>query len=106
VEYWAQSVHTELAHLGKLDKRWVVAFRPGGIKSPGARKNEGWTLERWPFVEIRKEMGKNFMDIDTAGKRIWSGLPPKPEDYLLSLSDKPMTEAPEKMFGYRVKVLP
>jgi benzil reductase ((S)-benzoin forming) len=104
VEFWAQVVQQELA-LNADENRWVVAFRPGGIKTPGAKKNEELDPERWPFATLRKEMGKDFMDIDTAGKRIWSGLPPAPGDAILSLAPN-MTTDPAKMFGSKFTYVP
>lgn len=104
VEYWAQVVHKEL-ELNPDDNRWVVAYRPGGIDTPGARRNADLPREVWPFVEVRREMHASFMDIDTAGRRFWSGLPPEPGQCLLSLSPD-MTMDKELMFGANVTFVP
>ncbi len=92
VEHWVQTVHTEFLNQGETN-RWVCAFRPGGIDSPGARRNASLPADQWPFVEVRKEMHKTFLDIDAAGQRIWRGLPPSRDNYLLSVGDPP-AEAP------------
>ena len=88
VEHWAQTVQTEFDLHGEK-RRWVTAFRPGGIDSPGARRNATLPAEQWPFVEVRREMHKTFLDIDSAGQRFWRGLPPSPGDYLLSAGEPP-----------------
>jgi benzil reductase ((S)-benzoin forming) len=102
VEYWADVVSRELA--ARRPKCWVTALRPGGIDTPGSVKNANLPRERWPFVEVRREMHKQFMDIDTAGRLIWSALPPPPGICLLSVGP-PMTDRAEDGFGARVRYI-
>jgi NAD(P)-dependent dehydrogenase (short-subunit alcohol dehydrogenase family) len=90
VEMWCANVRAEFAMRG--DSRWVVAVRPGGVDTPGSRRNAALPKSLWPYVEIRAPMQKDFQPPEVVGARMWEMLPPPPDVAVINLGGPPAAD--------------
>jgi benzil reductase ((S)-benzoin forming) len=96
VEMWCSNIRAEFAMRG--DPRWVAAVRPGGVDTPGSRRNAALPKEQWPFVEVRAPMQKDFLPPEQAARKIWAALPPAPGVTVIDIGTPPDTD-PAAIFG-------
>jgi benzil reductase ((S)-benzoin forming) len=83
IEHWCRVLRAEVAERGWGP--WVVAVRPGLVETPALRQTLDVDLNVYPRAKaIVENLAKYGADIDTAAKRIWAALPPKPDEAVIS----------------------
>jgi NAD(P)-dependent dehydrogenase (short-subunit alcohol dehydrogenase family) len=67
---------------------WIVAVRPGSVKTQTAIKFLDWDEELYPRIhELRKRFSTAAVAPELAARRIWKALPPTPNRDLISFDD-------------------
>ncbi|HXC39537.1 MAG TPA: SDR family NAD(P)-dependent oxidoreductase [Burkholderiales bacterium] len=82
LETWVKIARAEFK---RRPDTWIVAVRPGLVRTDTARKSLDWDKELYPRVDaLREAFGTVGVDPDLGGKRIWKVLPPQPDRALIS----------------------
>ena len=64
---------------------WIVAVRPGSVRTAPAMSSMDWDPDIYPRVgAMREHFATQGVDPDLGGHRIWKNLPPKPDRPLIS----------------------
>lgn len=88
IEQWARVVHAEMAHRGWGP--WVLALRPGLVRTATARAASELPAELFPLAEaMRRDFDRRGEDVDTVAERIWNSLPPEPGQHFIDLAARP-----------------
>lgn len=95
VEMWVRVVRRELKMRGR--PTWVVAVRPGFVDTPTTRMAAAQPYESYPVGPQMKrqfETGQGLLTPEQAGRDIWAGLPPKPDQSLLLFGEMVQEQRP------------
>jgi benzil reductase ((S)-benzoin forming) len=95
VEMWVRVVRRELKKRGR--RTWVVAVRPGFVDTPTTRMAAAQPYESYPVGPQMKrqfETGQGLLTPEQAGRDIWAGLPPKPDQSLLLFGEMVQEQRP------------
>jgi NAD(P)-dependent dehydrogenase (short-subunit alcohol dehydrogenase family) len=64
---------------------WIVAVRPGSVRTATAMSSMNWDPQLYPRVHaMREHFATHGVEPDLAGLRIWKALPPRPDRALIS----------------------
>lgn len=64
---------------------WIVAVRPGSVRTVTAMKGFDWDPAVYPRVHaMRAHFDSHGVEPDVGGRRIWKALPPSPDRALIS----------------------
>jgi NAD(P)-dependent dehydrogenase (short-subunit alcohol dehydrogenase family) len=67
---------------------WIVAVRPGSVRTATAMSSMSWSPEIYPRVgAMREHFATLAVEPDLGGRRIWKALPPNPDRPLISFDD-------------------
>lgn len=84
IEHWARIVQAEMTHRGWGP--WVLALRPGLVRTETARAASDLSPERFPLgAAMRKDLDRRGEDADAVAQRIWSLLPPPKDEAFIDL---------------------
>jgi NAD(P)-dependent dehydrogenase (short-subunit alcohol dehydrogenase family) len=85
LETWVQTARREFK---ARPDTWIVAVRPGSVRTATAMQSMDWDPELYPRVNaMREHFASHGVEPDLAGRRIWAALPPKPDRALISFDD-------------------
>jgi NAD(P)-dependent dehydrogenase (short-subunit alcohol dehydrogenase family) len=85
LETWVRTAQKEFEH---RPDTWIVAVRPGSVKTQTAIKFLDWDEELYPRIhELRKRFSTVAVAPELAARRIWKALPPTPSRDLISFDD-------------------
>jgi benzil reductase ((S)-benzoin forming) len=87
IEHWARIVQAEMTHRGWGP--WVLAARPGLVKTETARAASDLPAELFPLgAAMRKDFDKRGLEVDDVAKRLWAALPPQEGQTLFDLAER------------------
>jgi benzil reductase ((S)-benzoin forming) len=103
IEHWAEVAGRERESRGGSGP-WVIAVRPGGVDTAPVRALAEWDPELYPRAREIKSNIVNRLDIDSAAKRIWDAMPPKPGTNVISFAPPP-SDPKFRFGGERIETL-
>jgi short-subunit dehydrogenase len=84
IEHWARIVQAEMTHRGWGP--WVLALRPGLVKTETARAASDLPPELFPLgAAMRRDFDTRGEEVEVVAKRIWAALPPEKGQFLIDL---------------------
>jgi len=82
LETWAKIAREEFKD---RPNTWIVAVRPGSVRTATAMSSMNWDRELYPRVDaMREHFASHGVDPDLGGRRIWKALPPRPDRAVIS----------------------
>jgi len=92
LETWVKVARNEFK---QRPDTWIVAVRPGLVRTATAKQSLDWDEKLYPRVHaLREAFDSVGVDPDLGGQRIWKALPPQPDQALISfdgsIDDKPV----------------
>jgi len=82
LEAWVNIARSEFK---RRPDTWIVAVRPGLVRTDSAKKSLEYDKELYPRVNaLRQAFDSVGVDPDLGGMRIWKALPPQPNRALIS----------------------
>jgi len=82
LEAWVNIARSEFK---RRPDTWIVAVRPGLVRTDSAKKSLEYDKELYPRVNaLRQAFDSVGVDPDLGGLRIWKALPPQPDRALIS----------------------
>ncbi len=89
IEHWARIVQAEMTHRGWGP--WVLALRPGLVKTDTARAASDLPPELFPLgAAMRRDFDSRGEDVDVVARKIWASLPPNKGQVLIDLAARPV----------------